>query len=226
MRRSILIVLALLIPPAATVVVAELNLVDVISVRLRYPRRFAEVEARRLFRGGYPSGRDLSNLLTDKDIRTVVSLTGEVDQPHEREMLSALKRLKLRHLRFPMPGDGRVDDLGVLDKAADALNNAANWPIFFHCQAGKQRSNAVQAAYRMKHCGWTLEEALIELETRHGLDREGDERPLAEHLAKYAKWLGVPVTRRDGHGTDEVGGADALETGAVTGGEAGSVRGG
>jgi protein-tyrosine phosphatase len=56
--------------------------------------------------------------------------------------------------------------------------------VYVHCAAGKQRSNAAVAAYRMRHCGWTLEQTLAELEEKYGLDRTA-EAALVEHLEKY-----------------------------------------
>ncbi len=191
MRRKTLLIPALLILPVSTVVVTKFDLVDATANAILYPKRFAEVEPGSLYRGGYPSARNVRNLSVDKRIRTIVSLTGRVDDEDERAMLAAARDLRLRTLRFPMPGNGCVEDLGVLDKAADAIHNAANRPVFFHCAAGKQRSNAVLAAYRMKHCGWTLADVLTELETRYDLLAEGKEKVLVEHLRRYAKHLGL-----------------------------------
>ena len=191
MRRKALLVPVLLILPVATAVITKLDLLDATAHALWYPKRFVEVETGALYRGGYPSARHVRNLAADKGIRTIVSLTGKVDDEDEKAMLAAARDLQLRTLRFPMPGNGCVEDLGVLDKAADAIHNAANRPVFFHCAAGKQRSNAVLAAYRMRHCGWTLAEALAELETRHDLEADGKEKVLVTHLRSYAKHLGL-----------------------------------
>ncbi len=195
MRRKALLIPALLILPVSTAVVTKLDLVDATAHAILYPKRFAEVERGSLYRGGYPSARHIRNLATDLDVRTIVSLTGRVDDEDERAMLAEARDLRLRTLRFPMPGNGCVEDLGVLDKAADAIHNAANHPVFFHCAAGKQRSNAVLAAYRMKHCGWSLDEALAELKTRYDLLADGKEQVLVEHLRGYAKHLGLKAQR-------------------------------
>lgn len=182
MRRAASIVLLLIIPPGATLVVSEVQ---------RYPKRFAEIEADRLYRGAYPSAEQLRNLVGDWNIQTVVSLTGAVRTPEERGMLAAMRGLNLNHLRFPMPGNGCGDFAG-LDQAADALADEAKGRIFFHCKAGKQRTSAVLAAYRMRHCGYSLGEALEELEGRYDLDRTGKERVLVDHLTRYAAHLGLP----------------------------------
>lgn len=193
MRQKTLLVLILLILPAATAVATKLDLLDATANAVFYPKRFAEVDPGALYRGGYPSARHIRNLAADKGVRTIVSLTDKVDDEDEHAMLAAAGDLRLRILRFPMPGDGCVEDFSVLDKAANAIHNEANRPVFFHCVAGKQRSNAVLAAYRMKHCGWTFDEAIGELETRYDLLADGKERELVEHLRNYAEHLGLQV---------------------------------
>jgi len=183
--RSLVIALLLLIPP---------GLAAVVDISRQQPRRFAEVIPGRLYRGGLPTGEQIRWLHRRHHIRTVISLTDDVDKPRYNEALRAVESAGLRFLRFPMPGDGCAE-LGDLDRAADALGSSDLWPIFFHCAAGKQRSNAVLAAYRMKHEGWTLAEALAELERDYDLDRRA-EGGLVERLAEYDRWLTVGPGRR------------------------------
>lgn len=180
MVRSILLMIALAAPPVAAIVGAE------VRERQRYPRRFAEVVPNEVYRGGFPSVDDVVHLKEDKSIRTIVNLTGPTDRPEEREMLAMVERLGIHLLRLPMPGDGR-GDFAMLEQAAMAIADRGNRPIFFHCAAGKQRSNAAWAAYRMKYCGWSVEEALAELERDYDLDRNA-ERGLCEHLEGYQRW--------------------------------------
>jgi len=147
------------------------------------PRRFAEVKAGQIYRGGYPTQDHLRRLADDYQVRTVVSLTGDAPESQEACDRQAVGREKgLRLLSFPMPGNG-LGDFDKLDAAADALADPGNYPVFFHCAAGKQRSNAAMACYRMKHCGWSFDDAMAELD-RHGLDRE-EEAALVEHLRRY-----------------------------------------
>lgn len=184
--RTILLVMALAAPPVATMVGAEA------WERWRYPRRFAEAIPNEVYRGGFPSAEDIAHLKEDKAIRTIVSLTDPKDRAEERQLTDQAARLGIRRLQFPMPGDGR-GDYAQLDLAADAIADGGNRPLFFHCAAGKQRSNAAWAAYRMKHCGWNLERALAELERDYDLDRDA-ERLLCQHLAGYERRL-VAQTR-------------------------------
>ncbi len=179
MIKKVLLVILLVSPPITMAIVAKLN---------AYPDRFAEAIPGKIYRGGFPTPEHLERLQKEFGIRTVISLTGETERPREIARQNAIRSLNLKQYRFPMKGNG-TGKFPVLDRAADALNAAEDQPIFFHCQAGKQRSNATLAAYRMKHCGWTLKEALAELIEHYDLEHDGDERVLVEHLENYARWL-------------------------------------
>lgn len=193
MLRTAVIIVALLAPPATTAIVTRLQ---------QFPNRFAEVIPGKLYRGGYPSASNIRHLQKSNHIRTILSLTGPVDKPKERDMLAEANALDIRALRVPMPGNG-CGNFDALDRAADILNNADNYPIFFHCQAGKQRSNAALAAYRMRHCGWPLDQVIEELEDRHGLDRHGKESVLVDHLAAYEKHLNQDALHQAGRPAKE-----------------------
>lgn len=182
MRRTILLILALLVPPAASVGIA--HLMD----RARYPRRFEEVVSAKMYRGGFPEAGQLSRLKQEKSIRTVVSLTQDLKREKDATLAEEARQEGLRHFRFEMPGDGR-GEYEIMDRAAAAVANPENWPVFFHCAAGEQRSNAVLAAYRLKYCRWSLDKVRAELET-HGLDLEDPKEALLwEHIQGYDKWL-------------------------------------
>ncbi len=181
MQRTLLIILLLLAPPAATIALS--HLID----QARYPRRFAEVVPGRIYRGGFPAVDEIRHLRQDKQIRTIVSLTGPTDRENEQAMLNEARRLGMKLYRFPMPGDGR-GDYEMMDRAADAVAQEGNWPVFFHCAAGKQRSNAVLAAYRLRYCGWTIDKVRKELVEEHGLDMsDPKESQLCAHLQGYAE---------------------------------------
>ena len=193
MFRTAVIIVALLAPPATTAIVTRLQ---------NFPNRFAEVIPGRLYRGGYPSAQNVRHLQQSNHIRTILSLTGKVDKPIERNMLATASALGIHAVRIPMPGNG-CGNFEALDRAADVLNNADNWPIFFHCQSGKQRSNAALAAYRMRHGGWSLDDALRELEEHHDLDPDGKESVLVDHLTAYEKHLDTDALHRAGRPAKE-----------------------
>jgi len=179
--RTLLLIFALLVPPGIAAVAERSQ---------RYPRRYAEVIPGKLYRGGFPTARHIRNLAADKAVKTVLSLTGTKPEPKYTDEAETTKALGMRLLRVAMPGNGCAD-FEDLDRAADAIGNKANWPLFFHCDAGKQRSNAALAAYRLRKCGWTIEQALEELKNDHDLDPTA-ERELVEHLRRYAALAARP----------------------------------
>jgi protein tyrosine/serine phosphatase len=171
------------------VLLAPLGISAYVSRSQHYPRRFAEVVPG-MYRGGFPTGDHIATLAREKGVKTIVSLTDLKDEAKYAEEMDAAKAAGLRFLRFPMLGDGR-GDLDILDRAADAIGDKANWPVFFHCAAGKQRSNAALAAWRVKKCGWPLDKAIKELEDKYDLNRE-NEAELVDHLQAYAEWIKRP----------------------------------
>lgn len=178
--RTILLAFLLLAPPAATAVSARL---------LRYPNRFAEVIPGKLYRGGFPTAAHIRNLHRDFGIRTVIRLTDDGQEAKYKQEQRAADDAAITLHKFAMPGDG-CGDFVKLDAAAAtidaALANPDKSPVFFHCQAGKQRSNALLAAYRMKRCGWSFDQAVTELQARYDLDPIA-EKALVDHLRKYAE---------------------------------------
>lgn len=125
MRRTILLVLALVIPPAASIGIAHL------VEKSRYPRRFEEVISAKMYRGGFPEIDHLQTLRDEKKIRTVVSLTEDLKREKDKELDQGAVRLGLKQVRFAMPGDGR-GDYETIDRAAAAVANSEDWPVFFH----------------------------------------------------------------------------------------------
>lgn len=190
MRRILMLIAVLVIPPIGAAL---------LDARAQMPNRFAEVEAGRLYRGGYPSGEHLQSLQSRYNIKTIVNLTdarakaGSAESRTAAEEREAASRLGMNMLIFPMPGNGQAV-FAVLDEAADAISNKQNGPTYFHCAAGKMRSGAALAAYRMKHCGWSYTRAMDEAGVYDlGGDSENDVA-LRQHLRKYAMYL------RDRHG--------------------------
>jgi protein-tyrosine phosphatase len=147
------------------------------------PRRFAEVVPGHLYRSGYLEEGTLRRVIDQHGIRTVLSLlNNEPDDPDQRKENAILAERRVRLLRIGMRGDG-VAEYDQLDAAADILADAAAHPLLVHCAAGVNRTGAVFAAWRMKHCGWDVERALAEAE-RHGY-RPADNAAMGERLRAY-----------------------------------------
>jgi hypothetical protein len=43
------------------------------------------------------------------------------------------------------------------------VTDSTQYPMFIHCHAGKDRTGAMSAIYRMEVCGWTRNEAIEEM---------------------------------------------------------------
>ncbi|MBX3393986.1 MAG: dual specificity protein phosphatase family protein [Phycisphaerae bacterium] len=185
MTRKILLMLLLIAPPIATAIVTRLQ---------SQPRRFAEVVPGAIYRGGRPTPEQIRDLGRDRHIRTILSLLEDKSTPEDRDRRRAARASNIRLMCIPMPGNGTAE-FALLDMAADAIANPSNQPVFYHCAAGKQRSNAVLAAYRLRHCGWTLEQVIDELVEKYDLEKDGEEKPLMDYLARYASWLAVQQDR-------------------------------
>jgi protein tyrosine phosphatase (PTP) superfamily phosphohydrolase (DUF442 family) len=147
------------------------------------PRRFAEVEAGRFYRGGYTEPWPYSRVIEKYGLKTVVSLNclPPSDPRHGAEQ-AVIDEYGLGYHCFPMPGDGR-GDFDRLEAAAAVLNDASTHPVFVHCSAGVHRTNATYAAYRMLYCGWTYAEAMAECE-QYGLHPRRH-KALFDHLRRF-----------------------------------------
>jgi len=139
------------------------------------------VEAGSIFRGAEQKTWPLRRLIKKLGIRTVVCLVNP--ETNERFVAEAAGA---QWLWIPMGDSSAEVTFDALDKLADILAHPSNRPVFFHCRRGVYRSNLGQAVYRMRWCGWTLQQALDELRV-NGYDpaQSGGDLACAEFLAKY-----------------------------------------
>ena len=151
-RRRVLLLLLLVAGGAAAVAVRDYVV----------PKRFAEVEPGRIYRSGLMKPGPMRMVVDKMHIRRILTLLSEdpasPEQCAERE-IAAEKGLHIE--RIPMPGNG-CGTPEALDAAADFIADPSQGPVLVHCAAGVNRTSAAMAAYRMKHCGWSLEQAIAE----------------------------------------------------------------
>ncbi len=115
--------------------------------------RFSEV-AGGLYRGGQPTEMGFY-LLKERGIKTVINLRMENDEAN------LVERLGLNYVHIP------VEDIWPLSRIPEAaiakyfeiINNPANYPIFFHCRRGADRTGAMAAFYHMAIQGWDAQKA-------------------------------------------------------------------
>lgn len=121
--------------------------------------RFAEIRPG-LARGGDP-GEEGIQYLHGRGYRTVVSFLTDTAES------AAVVRAGMHYIHIPMhsgffyadpPTDAQVHQL------LSVVRDSTQYPIFMHCKAGKDRTGAMSAIYRMEVCGWTPNEAIQEME--------------------------------------------------------------
>jgi len=175
----------------------SLLLVTIVGVPLGYAkyqkahlRNFRAVEPGKLYRSGQLSLEGLRRVGHDHGIKTVVSLRfpkepGEAAPDASEEHYCGTQQLnffRLPHKSFwkgdqpTAPADENVARfLAIMD-------NANNHPVLVHCFAGKHRTGAMVAIYRMEYQGWSNAAALAELEANgyEHLDEHYDVRGYLE----------------------------------------------
>jgi len=70
------------------------------------------------------------------------------------------------------------------------VEDTTQYPIFIHCKAGKDRTGAMTAVYRMERCGWTKNEALEEMDS---FGFAGRYQGLRQFVESYTKTPGTAL---------------------------------
>jgi protein tyrosine/serine phosphatase len=179
MRRVILLIVLLVVPAGVA------RSWTLLRQSWEYPNRFAEVIPGQLYRGGVPNADQVDRLSEDKNIKTIMCLTEETKRPEEKAAIAEMQRHHIQLIRVPMPGDG-AGTFEAMDLAAETIADTKQWPMYFHCAAGKQRSNAATAAYLLKIQKMPLDAVLSELVEKYDLDPV-KEKKLYDHIRSYSE---------------------------------------
>lgn len=124
--------------------------------------RFYQVNEH-LYRGAQPLPGGMERLAI-LGIKTVINLRGNDGVPAEE---TEAQQARLRYFNIPLPGLSAPKDQQV-DQILAIINDPKNWPVFVHCNHGKDRTGTIVAVYRITHDGWTGDEAKAEAK-RFGL---------------------------------------------------------
>ncbi|MGP0062693.1 MAG: tyrosine protein phosphatase [Isosphaeraceae bacterium] len=141
-----------------------------------FMEQFREVESGKIYRGAWQKPWPMRRLVHDYKIKTVLALAHPAEHYLSERERDLAHELNVKWIHIPIVDQRGTSDRAaedaisdLLDRAAALLADPANYPIFFHCHHGLNRTSMVQIAYRTKYCGWTLDQAADEIDRSIGL---------------------------------------------------------
>lgn len=133
-------------------------------------RNFRVVREGVLYRSGQLTPEGLKQVIHDYRIKTVVTLRAarQAGEPHpDRAEEEYCVSQELNYYRLPpkpwSDPDGEVPAEENVQKFLEIMNDAGNYPVLVHCYAGKHRTGAFCATYRMSCEGWSNAQAIKEM---------------------------------------------------------------
>jgi tyrosine-protein phosphatase SIW14 len=109
-----------------------------------------------LYRGGQPE-RDGFEYLKNSGVKTIINFRTDNDEE------SMVRGLGLNYVHIPISIKvwSKIPDPAI-EKYFQVLNDPANYPIFFHCRRGADRTGAMAGFYRIAMQGWEPKKAYTE----------------------------------------------------------------
>jgi len=117
-----------------------------------------------LYRGAQPAEEGFK-ALAKMGVRTVLDLRYRSAQSHWEK--GVVESLGMRFVGVPMSMHAPTD--GEMAHILSLLNASEGWPVFVHCEGGRDRTGTVIACYRIAHDGWDNQKAYNEAR-QHGLN--------------------------------------------------------
>jgi protein tyrosine/serine phosphatase len=119
--------------------------------------RFA-ILANGLYRGGQPTNKGFQ-FLKEKGVRTVINLRAE-----DNAEAKVVEKLGMNYVQIPVEEVRPWSQIpeAAIAKYFELINNPANYPIFFHCRRGADRTGAFAALYRVALQHWVPRKAYDE----------------------------------------------------------------
>jgi protein tyrosine/serine phosphatase len=111
-----------------------------------------------LYRGGQPTQKGFQ-FLKEKGIKTIINLRAE-----DNSEQALVEKLGMKYIRIAIPEVRPWSQIpqGAIAKYFELVNNPENYPIFFHCRRGADRTGFLAAVYRMALQGWDAKKAYNE----------------------------------------------------------------
>ncbi len=141
---------------------------------------FHVVEPGVLMRCGQPRVRDLEQIRAEHGLRTVVCARGGTRHPlrgrwfRKEQAYCRQAGIHLEHMPF---SDAATPPPAVFARFLEIVERPERRPVLVHCEQGFHRTGILCAAYRIRTCGWPVEQALEEMRV-HGFDIERPKRRL------------------------------------------------
>jgi protein tyrosine phosphatase (PTP) superfamily phosphohydrolase (DUF442 family) len=164
-----------------------------------FPAKLVTVEPGKIYRGAWQKPWPMRAIVHDHKIKTVLALAHPSDHPLVIAERQLAEELGVKWVHIPIVDQRGTGDLAaedaisdLLEQAASVLADPANYPVFFHCHHGLNRTSMVQIAYRTKYCGWTLEQAADEIERTVGLVKV-NHGPDYRHMVSFYEKRVLPL---------------------------------
>jgi hypothetical protein len=176
-----------------------------------FTNKFLVVEPGKIYRGAWQRPWPLRRIVREHDIKSILALAHPPNHKLVIQERRLADELNVKWIHIPIVDyRGTKDELAesaisdLLDKAAGVLADPQNYPLFFHCHHGMNRTSMVQIAYRTRYCGWTLAEAADEIERTVGLVKVAH-GPDYRHMVAYYDSRVLPDRNRKAKNAQERG---------------------
>src|SRR6266571_5128785 len=113
------------------------------------------------YRGGRPKHDDYA-YLSSIGIKCVIDLERRSEDSEKQQV----EKAGMRFYRIPM-SDADKPTSQQVEEFLKIVNDPKNQPFYLHCHAGRDRTGALAAIYRMSHDGWNADKAYAEMKQYH-----------------------------------------------------------
>jgi protein tyrosine/serine phosphatase len=132
------------------------------------------------YRGGQPKANEFS-ALKELGIKTVIDLRKDA-LPRE---IAWVQSTGMRYFNIPL-STTRPATKEQTDKFLKLVNEPAYWPVYVHCAAGRHRTGAMTAIYRIARYSWTPDMAYNEMK-RYGFYSFPNHGSLKQFVYQYVQ---------------------------------------
>ncbi len=113
-----------------------------------------------IMRGSQPSEASLKLLRDYCGVKTILDLRNDNEKVESERHL--VEKLGMDFINIPMSG-AQKQGVDKIEQCLNIMRDKSRQPVFVHCQAGKDRTGMICAAYKIKYDSWRLEDALFEM---------------------------------------------------------------